>query len=1007
MARNDEHTLNNALAECLRRRSPAWRGDGAICSESLGALEGGGRPDILIEPAAAPPVVVETEVDPAPTVEKDAAARLDRRAAATGAPIRYAVAVRLREQLRDVPESELVREVADTGARYAVVSSEGRSGAASPAGAAVRRRFPRRGWIEGGVDDLAGLVENLAVSEGAIAKSTDLLEDAIRRAAGRLRKGLRARPGVLDGVAELLHQDPGVQTERMAMAIVANACSFHAAIAGTGGERPIRTLDALRTATGALPRSRVLAEWRAILAINYWPIFAIARDILERIPSDVAGPVLGTVAEAADELAAVGVTRSHDLTGRMFQQLIQDRKFLATFYTRPEAAALLADLAVGALEVDWSDPDAMTRLRVADLACGTGTLLLAAYHALIARCRRAGGDDETRHRTMMERALIGADIMPAAAHLTASMLSSVHPTVPYRRTQVYTLPYGRDERVARLCLGTLSLLEGEAMPSLFQTGLAAGMTGLGGSSEEAVSERTLAGGGFALADGSLDLVIMNPPFTRPTNHEATDEAVPSFAGFGTTQREQREMGAELKRLRALVARRRRAAGHAPPASHGNAGLASNFLDLGHAKLRPGGVLAMVLPAAFALGKGWEASRQLLARHYRDVTVVSLAGASSAEKSFSADTGMAEVLLIARKRRKGAPAPVDLDSCRATWVSLARRPDSAAEARETARAARRGLASGSAGSRRAFGIGLGEDVAGGGIHASLADGGSAGVRDLSLAETALRLRYSVLELPRTGQSHRIAVIPLGSLGQHGPVDRDVGGRSGATLTARGPFRIVPPRGFPTFPVLWGHDAKRERRLFVPPDSMGVVRQGRDQDAASVWQTASRLHFNRDFRTNSQSLAACLTPERAIGGVAWPSFQPTDPAWEDALAAWANTTLGLLLFWWLGTTQQSGRTRLTITRLPDLPVVDLRALDPDQVRRLADAPARLAERECEFLPAHLAAEDPARKELDRLVLELALGFDAEAMEQVALLRRKWCLEPTVHGGKRRRYRTPATR
>ena len=54
--------------------------------------------------------------------------------------------------------------------------------------------------------------------------------------------------------------------------------------------------------------------------------------------------------------------------------------------------------------------------------------------------------------------------------------------------------------------------------------------------------------------------------------------------------------------------------------------------------------------------------------------------------------------------------------------------------------------------------------------------------------------------------------------------------------------------------------------------------------------------------------------------------------------------------------------------------------------------------EFLPAHRAAEDPAR-ELDRLVLGEALGFEPEAMEQVALLRQKWCAEPTVHGGKRR--------
>ena len=90
----------------------------------------------------------------------------------------------------------------------------------------------------------------------------------------------------------------------------------------------------------------------------------------------------------------------------------------------------------------------------------------------------------------------------------------------------------------------------------------------------------------------------------------------------------------------------------------------------------------------------------------------------------------------------------------------------------------------------------------------------------------------------------------------------------------------------------------RRLLVPPDGMGVVRPGRDADAAGIWKTASRVHFNLDFRLNSQRLAACLTPAKAIGGRAWPSVRVPEPDWEEALAAWANTTLGLLKFWWEG-------------------------------------------------------------------------------------------------------------
>ena len=993
MAKNDEHTLNTALAGCLRRKSPAWKPSGALTSESLDTLEGGGRPDILVTPADAPPVVLETEVEPAATVEKDAADRLDRRLTSTGKQIRYAVAVRLPDELRDAPEGELPTYLERASSRYAVLTSDAPAGGISTS-ATARTRFPEQGWIQGGVDDLAGLVENLAVSEQAIAKSTDILETAIRHAAGRLGELRHTRPVVRDRIGDLLHQDPGVQTDRMAMAIVANACTFHNGVAGTPEARHIRNLDALRTGPGVVPKSRVLAEWAAILDINYWPIFAIARDILVEIPSGVAARILGGLAGAADGLEAEGVTRSHDLTGRMFQKLIQDRKFLATFYTRPEAATLLAELAVGMLDADWDDPEAMTRVRVGDLACGTGTLLLAAYHALIARCRRASGDDAALHRRMIEDCLIGADIMPAAAHLTASMLSSVHPAVPFKRTRIYTLPYGKDPRVARLCLGSLSLLESEAMPSLYGTGLAGGMTGLGGRTEIGVSEGEPTSSAFALADQSLDLVIMNPPFTRPTNHEATDEAVPSFAGFGTTPSEQREMSAELKRLRTVVARRRRKAGDAPPASHGNAGLASNFLDLAHAKLRPGGILAMVLPQPFALGNAWGASRRLIGRHYRDFAILSMAGARSEEQSFSADTGMAEVLVIARKRSADAPGPGSLLRAESTWITLRQRPRSAAEAHEIARAIRRKL--GATGSTGPFDIAVGQDRAGVGIHAHVADGGCAGVADLALAGAALNLCRGIVPIVRTGQAQPVSVCSLSHLMRIGPVYHlDVGGRPYTRIQARGPFKIVSPTGVPTFPVLWGHDAKRERRLTVEPDSMGVVRSGRQAAAAKVWKTASRLHINLDFRLNSQSLAACLTPDRAIGGRAWPSFQPTDSSWEGPLAAWANTTLGLLLFWWMGTTQQSGRTNLTVTRLPDLPVLDMRKLTPAQISDLTAAANTIAPQE--FLPAHLAAKDPVRKELDRLVLEVALGFSADAMDQVELLRRKWCAEPTVHGGK----------
>ena len=187
---------------------------------------------------------------------------------------------------------------------------------------------------------------------------------------------------------------------------------------------------------------------------------------------------------------------------------------------------------------------------------------------------------------------------------------------------------------------------------------------------------------FAIDDASVDLVIQNPPFTRPNGPEAAKLGVPipSFAGFGTGVEEQQAMASRLRQLYKGVSGR---------AGHGNAGLASNFIDLSHAKVRPGGVIALVLPATFVSGNAWAAARDLLAREYRDITVVTLASSGADDRAFSADTGMAETLVIATRRghvSSGADTGhVDASTVQVNWVSLRRRPENPVEAVTMARA----------------------------------------------------------------------------------------------------------------------------------------------------------------------------------------------------------------------------------------------------------------------------------------------------------------------------------
>ena len=226
------------------------------------------------------------------------------------------------------------------------------------------------------------------------------------------------------------------------------------------------------------------------------------------------------------QIAADGVNNDHDLTGQVFQRLIADRKYLATFYTLPASAALLARLAVVKIKTpsplagegwgerdntfNWSDLDAISNLRIADFACGTGALLSAVAEQITSRYERTSGDVTKLHPILMEHVLYGCDVMPSAVHITGSTLAGLQPSVSFKSSNLTTMPYGRKDD-GSVAIGSLELLDpnspfSETMP-----------------------------------DESFDLVIMNPPFTSNTAKERIHIGTfaPAFAAFGSDETDQR------------------------------------------------------------------------------------------------------------------------------------------------------------------------------------------------------------------------------------------------------------------------------------------------------------------------------------------------------------------------------------------------------------------------------------------------------------------------------------
>lgn len=344
------------------------------------------------------------------------------------------------------------------------------------------------------------------------------------------------------------------------------------------------------------------------------------------------------------------MTRSHDLTGAVFQKLIADRKFLAAYYTTPSSAALLAGLAIRPdstpNNASWADAQTLGFARIADFSCGTGTLLSAAYTRIGQLHELAGGESQLLHKRMMGYCLVGCDVLPAAAHLTASMLAGSHPSETYKQSSIFTLSYGKQEN-GEVALGSLDLIHPQKR--LDVVAITAKSADAHGETERETWS--------SLPHDSFDLVIMNPPFTRATGHEGKKIGVhnPMFAAFKADEATQRTMGRLTKILTAKTS------------AHGNAGEASIFLVLADKKLKEGGTLALVMPLSLMIGESWQLSRDLLALSYADLTLISNAGVGGRSVSFSADTDMGECLVVGRKNKGG--------SSRATFVVLNERPES--------------------------------------------------------------------------------------------------------------------------------------------------------------------------------------------------------------------------------------------------------------------------------------------------------------------------------------------
>ena len=879
-------------------------------------------------------------------------------AVVNGLPVRLVVAVGYPVELQNLPESQSDVNLAT---RDDLIFAY---------------RYFGEAWHEETVGSVAGLAEVLrdywVQSDNGIG-----IEEVVQRAA----KGISDARDIL---ARVEPEDTGEQDGPSTKALIwLNAMLFQELLA--------RHLD-----TSLLPpehRSKrilrpdpeqgphhLVEQWIEILKINWWPIFHIAKETLKTTPGPANQEAVSILKRTAAEIAETGAIRRHDVAGRIFHRLLDSRKFLATNYTTIPAAIILAGLTFDERsecwsDIDFSDPESIAGMRILDPACGSGTLLMAAVQEALKRARRAcpsttGEQRERVIRAIVESAVYGFDVVPAAIHLAASTLCMAEARQVIQDMNLWRLRHDVEDGVSRL--GSLDFLSGSpsqgnaARLPLFDEEASVRVTGRGEEEEEVAKLH------------ECHLVLANPPFTRaggPGDQENT-RWNPIFGSL-LDKADSRKMQGSLRKMLKDT-----------PASL-YAGLASAFILLADECLSRNGRLAFVLPTAMLTGSGWRRIRRLLLNKYCiDWVIVShdLRHRNKMKElpgrlwvSFSESTRMAEVLLIATKNRD------ETHHNHVRFVNLRHNPDEPVQAMALVRKL---IAMDEEGvPLEARGIDVGSTNWGSLVavpQKQLSDGvwSYAAFLQPDLVVTAMGLS--------SGKGPLLSGIPitkLGSIADLGPYHLQIRG------TNQGLFHACvtdePLRS--GIPSIWHHDSTQITTLDTKANARLELRGDRDRlKQKKMLEKASCLQMASDLRIASQRVAAVLTEKPMLGIRSWITlkFRNSAPGKAEAQCLWLNSTPGLLLRIVHANQSYLGRPSITHELAKTMPVLDVEKLSEEQLEAAISLYESLQGRQLQGFGG--LEGDLVRLELNARLCEEVLGIESADIEE---LTHQLAKEPTM--------------
>lgn len=493
--------------------------------------------------------------------------------------------------------------------------------------------------------------------------------------------------------------------------------------------------------------------------------------------------------------------------------------------------------------------------------------------------------------------------------------------------------------------------------------------------------------------GSCGIVVMNPPFSSAANpgQKSDDIHNPAFAGFDATPRAQAAMKGRTDAMAngkiASVSTGKRTGRKANREKITAGGkLPIYFAHIADMMIKDGGRLALVLPLAFAQGESWRPLREKVLRDYDDILLVSAAGRTADESSFSASTGMREVVLMARK------VPNAGSSKRVSYAVLRRAPRDPLLAIEIGRQVRAMRGSPPPDILEGPGplpIYVGENEVGNAASAIVSAEANPSfqinaVLNLSLAAVAIRLGAGTICLSPGVAPIEVPMTTMNSIGDGGLLARDIDGDERiAGGRPRGPFEFAEDTKNKDYPGVNRHDKDAQTAMGMVPDGYYTAKANASaRQVEEAWNKAGRVIIATHWSFNSQPCVSGYVKDAVLGGSAFPNFNLHCEDHEKPFVVWQNSVFGALCFWLHSTRQHMGRGIVSKELRKTMPVLDFDKLGRKRLAAMESLFERYRDRA--FKSLDKLPDDSNRMAMDIELLGILAGRKPTRAERAAIDR-----------------------